>query len=76
MWDIGEAARGGTKNLDHFCLAMSATEWNELRGRLSAVGIELHRQRSENWGAKGVGTSMNFFDPDGNEIEARFYGNE
>jgi catechol 2,3-dioxygenase-like lactoylglutathione lyase family enzyme len=76
MWDMDKALYGDTKNLNHFCLAMSAIEWNELRERLSAAGIELHRDRSKNWGAKGEGTSMYFFDPDGNEIEARFYGNE
>lgn len=68
--DTGSAL--GT-NLNHFCIAMNEIEWNELRERLTAAGIELHRDKSRNWGARGDGISTYFFDPDGNVVEARYY---
>ena len=73
MWKA-EGALGNRKtNLNHYCIAMSEEDWIALRARLFAAGAELHRDRSRNWGAHGEGISMYFFDPDGNEIEARYY---
>ena len=76
MWKKDDAETGTARNLNHFCIAMKQVEWNALRERLAAAGFELHRDRSRNWGAHGEGISMYFFDPDGNEIEARYYENE
>ena len=76
MWDNGQPSAKKFKNLNHFCIALSYTDWSALRERLAAHGSELHRDRSRNWGAKGEGISMYFFDPDGNEIEARYYESE
>ena len=73
MWEISQGTGGKLNNLNHFCLALEYTDWTSLRRRLVAAGIELHRDMSRNWGAKGSGISMYFFDPDGNEIEARYY---
>lgn len=72
MWQSGE--QGGThNNLNHFCLALALDEWQALRERLEANNIEIFKDRSVNFGARGDGISMYFRDPDGNEIEARYY---
>jgi extradiol dioxygenase family protein len=76
MWETGQTAESKHSNLNHFCLALEFTGWKALRQRLMAGGIELHRDMSRNWGARGNGISMYFFDPDGNEIEARYYEDE
>lgn len=73
LWGGGQDATAKLHNLNHFCLALEFTDWAALRQRLVAADLELHRDRSRNWGAKGSGISMYFFDPDGNEIEARYY---
>lgn len=76
MWTPGEPV--GTplqKNLNHFCLSFEHQEWAALRERLASAGVELQREMSRNWGAHGEGISIYFFDPDGNEIEARYYEN-
>ena len=73
MWETGEPAGTRYKNLNHFCLALEQAEWAEWRERLLTAGVELHRDMSLNWGARGRGISMYFYDPDGNEIEARYY---
>ena len=73
IWASKQAPDGNRNNLNHFCLALDHAGWTALRQRLIAAGIELHRDMSRNWGAKGDGVSMYFFDPDGNELEARYY---
>ena len=76
MWEGGQTVDSKRTNLNHFCLALDLTAWSALRQRLIAEGIERHRDVSRNWGARGDGISMYFLDPDGNEIEARYYENE
>ena len=73
MWENGQTSAHKFKNLNHFCIALSYADWSALRERLAANRCELHRDKSRNWGAKGEEMSMYFFDPDGNEIEARYY---
>lgn len=76
MWEREELADRNSNNLNHFCLALEYTDWAALRKRMISSGIEPHRDMSRNWGARGEGISMYFFDPDGNEIEARYYDKE
>ncbi len=76
MWEGGQAAEGKRSNLNHFCISLGFSDWSALRRRLTAAGVELHRDMSRNWGARGDGISMYFYDPDGNEIEARYYEDE
>jgi glyoxylase I family protein len=75
MWDDGSAASTRKPNLNHFCLALDASGWNLLRERLEQGRIPIYRDRTVNFGARGDGISMYFRDPDGNEIEARYYQN-
>jgi catechol 2,3-dioxygenase-like lactoylglutathione lyase family enzyme len=72
----GSDVNGGPPNLNHFCIAMSQQEWDSVRRRLSERNVIPHRDHSVNFGAHGNGISMYFFDPDGNEIEARYYEGE
>jgi extradiol dioxygenase family protein len=76
MWQADGESPGGAPNLNHFCLALAVDDWNALRERLDTNRIELSKDRSVNFGARGEGISMYFHDPDGNEIEARYYEDE
>lgn len=69
MWDNDQPRADKFKNLNHFCIALGYTDWSALRERLAASGSRIHRDKTRNWGARGEGVSMYFFDPDGNEIE-------
>jgi catechol 2,3-dioxygenase-like lactoylglutathione lyase family enzyme len=68
--DLLPAPRHGD-NLDHFCLVLSAGDWDEA---VRTPGIEVLRGPSRLFGAKGYGTSVYTRDPDGNTIELRHYG--
>lgn len=74
MWKT-EGADGGTEkiNVNHFCLTFDEPDWRELLVRLKEHGVEIERFDDNNWGAKGGGVSVYFRDPDGNQIEARYY---
>jgi len=73
MWERTSPRGMGRRNLNHFCLTLEKSEWEELCARLEAhrVAVEGPLPR---WGARGNGTSIYFHDPEGNEIEARYYG--
>lgn len=77
MWKPrgGEENNAGKINLNHFCLTLTEPEWQELIARLKRHEVPIERYSDDNWGAKGVGISVYFHDPDGNEIEARYYPN-
>lgn len=73
MW-IGTRPRTlGRPNLNHFCLTLEKNEWEKLRARLTENRIVVDGPHPR-WGAHGNGTSFYFHDPEGNEIEARYYG--
>ena len=63
----------GMGTLNHFCLALPQAEWQRLRERLQARGIPLTAGPVPRFGAQGNGIAMYFNDPDGNQIEARYY---
>ncbi len=73
MWESTHLQARGRPNLNHFCLTLDKSDWDKLRERLAArqVAVEGPLPR---WGARGQGTSFYFHDPEGNEIEARYYG--
>lgn len=76
MWK-GESKENeaGEINLNHFCLTLTEPEWRELLARLKRNEVPIERYSDDNWGARGIGISVYFRDPDGNEIEARYYPN-
>lgn len=76
MWKTDETANENSKiNLNHFCLNLEENDWKKLVDRLRINNVEIVRYADNNWGAKGIGISIYFCDPDGNEIEARYYSN-
>lgn len=61
--------------VNHLCLAMSAQEYDALRGRLAAAGHPVGPDQADLYGARGLAPRSCYFgDPDGNVIEARHYG--
>lgn len=68
-----EASAGHRVN--HVCLAMSRADYDALRARLEANGIETSTPMQQSFGAQGLAPQAVYFrDPDGNVIEARYYG--
>ncbi|MGH7965639.1 MAG: VOC family protein [Candidatus Binatia bacterium] len=72
MWAHTQLRTRGRPNLNHFCLSLGKAEWDRLRERLAARQIAIEGPVPR-WGARGHGTSFYFHDPEGNEIEARYY---
>lgn len=72
MWENVQLRTRGRPNLNHFCLTLERGEWDKLRERLAAGQITIEGPVPR-WGARGHGTSIYFHDPEGNEIEARYY---
>jgi len=73
MWESNQPRTLGRPNLNHFCLTLEKEDWEKLRDRLTAHKITLDGPHPR-WGAHGHGTSYYFHDPEGNEVEARYYG--
>lgn len=73
MWGKNGNSEATHSNLNHLCLTLEYEDWLELIERLKSKSIKIHRGPANNWGAKGVGVSIYFYDVDGNEIEARYY---
>ena len=73
LWSKGEVPTTGKPNLNHFCLCFSRQDWEKLKERLAAAGVEIIDGPDERWGAHGMGVSMYFRDPEGNTIEAKYY---
>jgi len=73
MWVRNRPRMPGRPNLNHFCLTLDKVEWESLRARLAVHQIVADGPHPR-WGAHGGGTSVYFHDPEGNEIEARYYG--
>lgn len=63
----------GLGNLNHFCLAMAKSQWDRLLEMLKVNGVPVESGPVERYGAHGTGTSIYFRDPDGNQIEIRYY---
>jgi catechol 2,3-dioxygenase-like lactoylglutathione lyase family enzyme len=75
IWEKAARAGEGRENLNHFCVTVSKTDWDALAKRLEASGISVERGPVHLWGARGIGTSIYFRDPEHNLIEARHYEN-
>jgi glyoxylase I family protein len=69
-------AEGSAGNpVNHVCLALSASEFDELQRRLQAHGVDTGARMNRTYGARGWAPEAFYFaDPDGNVVEARHYG--
>lgn len=77
MWKKeGKENESEKSRLNHLSLTFDEAGWKGLCERLDQNGIEVEKYADNNWGAKGIGISIYFRDPDNNEIEARYYRNE
>lgn len=60
--------------VNHVCISMSKSEYDELDRRLQAAGIDTSARLDNSFGAHGWAPQGYYFpDPDGNVIEARYY---
>jgi extradiol dioxygenase family protein len=73
LWEKTASLGEGRENLNHFCLAVTRTEWEGHIKRLEARSIPVERGPVRLWGAQGIGTSIYFRDPEKNLIEVRHY---
>jgi catechol 2,3-dioxygenase-like lactoylglutathione lyase family enzyme len=73
IWKHDAGTRRSCENLNHFCVALSKSAWEELLTRLREYKVEIVEGPVPRWGAHGTGTSIYFRDPEANLIEARYY---
>ncbi|MFN2376635.1 MAG: VOC family protein [Candidatus Binatia bacterium] len=73
MWNFGDEGARTYTNLNHFCIALEAGEWEAQLARLEAAGVEIDAGPMTLSGARGNGTSIYVRDPDGNRVELRYY---
>lgn len=73
MWQKGARTGPGAQNLNHFCIALARERWDALLERLKTGNVAIEEGPVQRWGAHGTGTSIYFRDPEGNQIEARYY---
>jgi glyoxylase I family protein len=60
--------------VNHVCLTMSKSEYDELDRRLQAAGVDTSARMARTYGARGWAPQAYYFaDPDGNVLEARYY---
>jgi catechol 2,3-dioxygenase-like lactoylglutathione lyase family enzyme len=60
--------------VNHVCLALSKSEYEELDRRLQADGVDTSARLGRTYGARGWAPQGYYFaDPDGNVVEARYY---
>jgi catechol 2,3-dioxygenase-like lactoylglutathione lyase family enzyme len=74
--EVLTAADGSAgKIVNHVCLAMSQAEFTALRERLTAHDVAMSGATQQSFGAQGLAPEAFYFrDPDGNVLEARYYG--
>jgi len=61
--------------VNHVCFAMSEAEYLALRDRLATAGVAVSGTMEQSFGAQGLAPQAIYFrDPDGNVLEARYYG--
>ena len=68
-----EPAGDGPRNLDHYCLTIEPTEFNNLAAYLRDRGVTVEGEPRLRSGARGDGYSMYVRDFEENRIELRYY---
>ena len=67
----GDAGKG--QNMNHFCVAVDASA-GEIEAELARAGVPVVERMDNNFGARGLASSIYVRDPDGNTVELRTYG--
>jgi hypothetical protein len=71
---FAKSERSGGHPVNHVCLSMSKSEYDELDRRLQAEGVDTGARMTKTYGAQGWAPQAYYFaDPDGNVLEARYY---
>lgn len=73
MWQNTATPGPGRPNLNHLCLVLDQSDWHALGDRLQERGVVITAGPVSRWGAHGTGTSIYFSDPEGTQVEARYY---
>jgi len=73
MWNQGDAQAATFPNLNHFCIAIDKSHWDPLMLRLQSNDIEIDSGPMKLSGAEGDGIAIYIHDPDGNQLEIRYY---
>ena len=64
----------GGAPINHLCLSMSVSLYDEISARLTAHGVKLQPGGEDVFGAQGQAVRSTYFnDPDGNVLEIRYY---
>jgi glyoxylase I family protein len=61
------------ENPNHLCFTTTPDGMTSLKRRLARRRIPIARTRDHNFGARGIGRSIYFDDPDGISLEVRYY---
>ncbi len=73
FWRKDGSEIGPQPNLDHYCMAVAATDWPELLERLESAGVTVELGPTTLHGARGDATAIYARDPDGHKLEFRYY---
>src|ERR1019366_8980891 len=60
-----------SRNVDHVCLGIEATDMSALARHLKACSVEVMGEPATRYGARGMGLSIYVRDPEGNIIELK-----
>lgn len=63
----------GLRQSNHFCFSIAKSEFDALRDRLEKNGVETTHPPKKRSGARGDGWSIYLEDPEGNNLEFRYY---
>lgn len=65
------AAAQQSKNVDHVCLGIEASDLSSIARYLKENSVEVNGEPATRYGARGVGLSIYIRDPEGNVIELK-----
>lgn len=68
--------QGGPTNPNHICFTVSQAEAEALEKQLAARAIAIEQTLERSFGARGIGRSVYFRDPESNLLEVRYYAGE
>jgi catechol 2,3-dioxygenase-like lactoylglutathione lyase family enzyme len=73
MWGNNSNEQHTSYNQNHYCLVTSREDWEKQRIKLENNSIAIEEGPIPRGGARGIGISIYFRDPDNNLIELRYY---